>query len=156
MIFNGPAYVSFEPEKGTFRGYLAINVVLSSKKRPEILLKKAANIYDNAITKMRTIIFDIKKARKNRTHVAARKIWQLGNLIFKLHNKLKEIGLEIDDIYRHLSRDLGVKRKWLEKVIILRRYIPDINMIPKTLNWGRLEKGTRRKAARLKAGLPLS
>jgi len=156
MISNKPALVSFEPDKGTFRGYLSIEVVLGSEKRPEILLQKAIRIYENALTQMAAIIFDIKNSKKNRTRVAARKIWQLGNFIFRLLDELKEIDLEIDGIYDHLSRDLGVKKKWLEKVIIFRRYIPDVNIIPKSLNWGRLEKGTRRKADRLRKGLALS
>jgi len=155
MISNGAAFVSFKPDKFTFKGYLSMEVALGSDRRPEILLKKAIKIYENAITKMRVYISDIKTPRKSGNYVPARKIWQLGNFIFRLRDQLKEIDLEIDGIYDHLSRDLGVKRKWLEKVIILRRYIPDINIIPRSLNWGRLEKGTRRKAERLKEKLPL-
>jgi len=38
---------------------------------------------------------------------------------------------------------LGVKKKWLEKAIIFRRYVDDKNAIPKNLNWGKCEKGTK-------------
>lgn len=151
-----PVFVSFEPINGKFRGYLSIDVALSSEKEPEILLQRATKIYEDALTKMASIVFKIKNSRENRTLVAARKIWQLGNVIFTLRDELEEIGLEIDGIYDHLTRDLEVKRKWLEKVIILRRYLPDINLIPESLSWGRCEKGTRRKAERLRSGLPVS
>jgi len=68
---------------------------------------------------------------------------------------LAELSLEIDDVYKHLVRDLGAKRKWLEKAIIFRRYLPTQDLIPQSLNWGRCEKGTRRVAERLRDGLPL-
>ena len=148
-------FVSFEPINDKFRGYLSMEVALGSEKEPEILLQKATKIYENALKKMASIVSEIKKSRVNRTPVSARKIWQLGNVIFKLRDELEKIGLEIDGIYDHLPRDLEVKRKWLEKVIILRRYLPDIKLIPESLSWGRCEKSTRRKAERLRSGLPI-
>lgn len=149
-------FVSFEPINDKFRGYLSMGVVLGSDKEPEILLQKSIKIYENALKKMASIISEIKNSRANRTPVSARKIWQLGNVIFKLRDELEKIDLEIDGIYDHLPRDLEVKRKWLEKVIILRRYLPDIKLIPESLSWGRCEKSTRRKAERLRSGLPIS
>ena len=61
----------------------------------------------------------------------------------------------MDSIYAHLTRDLDVKRKWLEKVIIFRRYIQEEAAIPKAAYWGMFEHGTRRKAEQLQAGVPL-
>ncbi len=148
-------FVSFEPINYKFRGYLSMEVALGSDKEPEILLQKSIKIYENALKKMAPIVSEIKKSRVNRTSISARKIWQLGNVIFKLRDELEKIGLEIDGIYDHLPRDLEVKRKWLEKVIILRRYLPDIKLIPESLRWGRCEKSTRRKAERLRSGLPI-
>jgi len=148
-------FVSFESINDKFRGYLSMGVVLDSDKEPEILLQKSIKIYENALKKMASIISEIKNSRANRTPISARKIWQLGNVIFKLRDELEKIGLEIDGIYDHLPRDLEVKRKWLEKVIILRRYLPDIKLIPESLSWGRCEKSTRRKAERLRSGLPI-
>jgi len=148
-------FVSFEPLNDKFRGYLSMEVALGSDEEPEILLQKSIKIYEKTLKKMASIISDINNSRANRTPVSARKIWQLGNVIFKLLDELEKIGLEIDGIYDHLPRDLEVKRKWLEKVIILRRYLPDIKLIPESLSWGRCEKSTRRKAERLKSGLPI-
>ena len=149
-------FVSFERINDKFRGYLSMGVALGGDKEPEILLQKSIKIYENALKKMASIISDVKNSRASRVPVSARKIWQIGNIIFKLRDELEKIGLEIDGIYDHLPRDLEVKRKWLEKVIILRRYLPDIKQIPESLNWGRCEKSTRRKAERLRSGLPIS
>jgi len=149
-------FVSFEPKDDKFRGYIPMEFALSNEKGPEIILRKATKIYETSVSKMKSIVSQIRKSRVDRSTIPARKIWQLGNAIFKLRDELEEIGLEIDGIYDHLTRDLKVKRKWLEKVIILRRYIPSIDLIPESLNWGHFEKSTRRKAEGLRSGLPLS
>ena len=85
----------------------------------------------------------------------ARDVWKVGDVVFKLTEDLRSLALEVDDLYAHLTRDIGVKRKWLEKAIILRRYVPDRKAIPAQLNWGRIEKGTKRSAERIAQGLPL-
>jgi hypothetical protein len=104
---------------------------------------------------MRIFIKEIQALRNNRKLLPAFKIWQLGNAIFELQHNLNKLFLQLDGLYDHLVRDLGVKRKWLEKVIIFRRYLPDENAIPQSLNWGRCEKGTRLVAEKLRKGLPL-
>jgi len=145
-------FVSFEPIK-KYRCYLSMDAVIDSNKDLEPLLSEAPKIYENAITRMNFLIFDIKAARSKHKPVVARKIWDVGDAIFTLRDELEELGLELDGIYDHLTRDLRVKRKWLEKVIILRRYLPEKELIPESLNWGRCEKGTRRVAEQIKAGL---
>ena len=119
---------------------------------PEVKLERAAAVYQRSITKMRELVKEIRSFRDERKPLPARKVWQLGDAIFELQHKLGELSLQVDGLYDHLVRDLGVKRKWLEKVIILRRYLPDENAIPQSLNWGRCEKGTRRVAQRLRKG----
>lgn len=148
-------FVSFEPIR-KFRGFLSIEAVISSEQELEALLSKASEIYENTIAKMSSLIVEIEAARGNRKPIAARKIWQIGDAIFTLRDDLEELGFELDGVYDHLTRDLGVKRKWLEKVITLRRYLSNKELIPESLNWGRCEKGTRRIAERLRLGKPLA
>jgi hypothetical protein len=149
-------FVSFEPTDGEFRGLLSMEAVFASDKDPRVLLVQATRKYVRAKTKMASIINEISIIRSNHKHIPARKVWQIGNVIFTLVEELKKIGLQIDGIYDHLERDLKVKRKWLEKVITLRRYLPDIDLLPNSLNWGRCEKGTRRIAEKIRLGLFLS
>lgn len=139
-------FVSFEPRNGTFIGLLLMDQILESDDDLEPILRKATEIYSRSIVEMRSLVAEIESIRKKRVLLPARKIWQLGDLIFNLTNELSQLSLEIDGLYHHLVRDLGVKRKWLEKVVIFRRYIPALDAIPTTLNWGRCEKGTRRVA----------
>ena len=155
MIIDKLAFVSFEPIDKRFRAYLSMEEFILSDKNPELTIKKAVKIYEDSIMKMRTFIKEIQDFRNNRKLLPAHKVWQLGNAIFELQYNLSKLYLQLDGLYDHLVRDLGVKRKWLEKVIIFRRYLPDENAIPQSLNWGRCEKGTRRVAEKLRKGLPL-
>lgn len=156
MIKGKLAFISFEPNNDRFRAFLSIEELISSNKDPELTLRKAIKIYENSIIKMRTFIKEIQNIRNNRKHLPACKVWQLGNAIFELQGNLNKVSLQLDGLYDHLVRDLGVKRKWLEKIITFRRYLPDKKDIPQSLNWGRCcEKGTRRAAEKLRRGLPL-
>lgn len=148
-------FVSFEPINESFRAYLSMEEFILSDKDPELTIRKAVKIYENSIIEMRTFIKEIQGFRINRKRLPALKIWQLGNAIFELQFNLNKLFLQLDGLYDHLVRDLDVKRKWLEKVIIFRRYLPNENAIPQSLNWGRCEKGTRRIAEKLRKGLPL-
>ncbi len=146
--------MSFEPANGKFRGFLTMESVIASERNPEPILHRATKVYERAIARLRSLLVEIRASRANRKPIAARKIWQVGHTIFQLRDELGKLSLELDGVYNHLIRDLGVKRQWLEKAIILRRYLPQQTLIPTSLNWGRCEKGTRRVAERLRRGLP--
>ena len=153
MMKNEPAFVSFKQNKGEYNAFIAMNGFFSSSDDLESLLNKAATLYGGYISKMLALADVINVFRSNRRPLPARKIWQLGDLIFKLVDELSRLSLQIDGIYDHLERDLNAKRKWLEKVIIFRRYIPEERMIPEHLNWGKCEKGTRRVAELIRKGI---
>lgn len=144
------AFVSFEPSNERFRAFLPMEELISGDDDPELKLKKAVQVYERSIVKMRNLVKEIQNFRDNRKLLPARKVWQLGDAIFELQHDLNKLSLQLDGLYDHLVRDLSVKRKWLEKVIIFRRYLPDENAIPQSLNWGRCEKGTRQAAEKLR------
>ena len=153
MSKNDLSLVSFKPHGGHFIAFLPMEQFLSKDKDPEPELKKAAQLYESSILRMRKLVSEINSLRNHHNQIPAIKIWELGDLIFGLTRELESLSFQLDSIYDHLVRELGAKRKWLEKAIILRRYIPDKNIIPESLNWGRFEKGTRRKAEKLKNGV---
>lgn len=155
MKSNKLTFVAFEPQNDHFKGFLSIEAVMNHKGDIENLLNQSIRLYEKYIKNIRHLIKDIQLAKAKRKPIAARKIWEIGDIIFKLKFELKRISLELDGLYDHLVRDLKVKQKWLEKVIIFRRYISDKKKIPVSLNWGRCEKGTRRIAERLTKGLPI-
>ena len=150
---NELEFVTFKKEQGEYIAYTSIKQFFSSDRDIEAVLKEAARLYERSVKQMQSLVAEINTTRNRHILLPARNIWKLGNIIFELVESLKRLSLQIDGIYDHLVRDLNVKRKWLEKVIIFRRYIPDEHMIPESLNWGRCEKGTRRIAENIQKGL---
>ena len=143
-------FISFEKYKNEIKAFVDFDGFFKMVSDPELILNDALNIYIENIRKMKYKISIIENYRKNRILIPALQIWELGDTIFKLVEDLKNLGLQLNGLYNHLTRDLGVKKKWLEKVIIFRRHIPNKEIIPEDLNWGKCEKGTRRVAEEIR------
>jgi hypothetical protein len=118
---------------------------------PDTALHRAILLYQDGLGVMHSLLTDIKRFRHERRPIPARKVWELGQAIFELRQGLASLSLQMDGLYAHLERDLDVKRKWLEKVVILRRYVTSQETIPDGLAWGDCEKGTKRVALSLGA-----
>lgn len=149
MTNNKLAFISFKPNKDGFSSYLALEGFDQNCQDPEDLIKRASKLYEKYIHTLRNINVEIQNIRSSPEVIPARIIWELGDQIFKLIEALTRLSLQIDGLYEHLVRDLNVKRKWLEKVIIFRRYLPQKKYVPISLNWGQCEKGTRKVAIEL-------
>ena len=119
---------------------------LSEEEDLETNLNKASYLYEQFLIQATEILAKIDHHRLKRIVLPAKLIWQLGDIIFGFVGDLEKINFQIDNLYEHMRQEFSVKRKWLEKVIILRRYISDEKHIPDKLSWGYFEKGTRRKA----------
>jgi len=139
------AFVSFEKSSEGFKGSLSLQN-LSSVSEFEKTITKAEEIYEQYIQTIKNTLAEIYRLRRHRLPGSARMAWELGDTIFRLTTDLKNLGLQIDGLYDHLLRDTGANKKWLEKVIILRRYVPERDLIPESLTWTYFEKSTRRKA----------
>ena len=109
-----------------------------------VLLKNAADSYNDSILKMKFIVKENIKLRKSKMQVPARLMWDFGNEIFNLIDKLGEINFRFGNLYQSLIRDLSVSDTTLERVITFRRYINDPKLIPENLKWGQL-KGSPKK-----------
>jgi len=153
MTENVLSFVCFEPRDGQFRAFLTMEDIITGREDPEVLLNQVAELYEQAIKGMRSLVAEIQDMRTHRKLIPARKVWKVGDAIFQLGKDLEKFSLQVDGLYDHLVRDLGVKRKWLEKVVIFRRYLPEQEAIPDSLNWGRCEKGTRRIAEQIRGGM---
>jgi hypothetical protein len=149
------AFVAFARNGDDFRASLPVEEFVHHIPDPERQLERAVVIYRDAIDHIQQVLNAINADRRGKRRTAARDVWRVGDCAFELQSRLAQVGLQIDDLYGHLERDLGAKRKWLEKAIIFRRYIPSMDMIPASLNWGKCEKGTRRAAERIGTGKPV-
>jgi hypothetical protein len=138
--------VSFKPRASGFSASVPIGEFMLARGSPAVRLARAVRVYEQSLRALSSFAASIIALRSRREVTPARMVWRFGDGVFRLVSKLAEAGVEIDGLYDHLVRDVGLKRKWLEKAVILRRYVPNEAMIPASLNWGRCEKGTRRVA----------
>lgn len=139
------AFIQFKPDVNTYKAFITLEAI-NGKTNPEILIKKAIFIYSKNIKNLRKIYIKMQEDRKQKKPIYAQDMWEIGNIVYRLKKELELLSLEIDGMYDHLTRDLGAKKKWLEKAIIFRRYIKDKNKILKPLRWGKFEKSTKKKA----------
>jgi len=150
------SYVSFQPNGNQFIAFVSLDAVSAGDRDLEVVLRDAAACYGDHIWAMRVLIEEMRENRMRRMPIFARRMWVLGDQVLRLIEHLSLLGLELDGVYDHLSRDLGVKRKWLEKAVIFRRHIPVVDAIPESLKWGKCEKGTRKVAERIMKGEPVN
>jgi len=142
-------FLSFKPTPDRFIARLPMAEISEVEGDVVELLSMAEEIYGIYIARMKNLVNEINELRKLKKF-SARVAWVLGDLIFELRDRLGALSFQLDGIYEHLTRDLGANKKWLEKVVILRRYLPDKEMIPPDLKWGYFEHSTRRKAEQLR------
>ncbi|MBI3947792.1 MAG: hypothetical protein HY321_17865 [Armatimonadetes bacterium] len=148
MTREARRFVSFEPAGDGFVGFASIELAVAGDEDPEVTLRQAVAAYSRSVAEMRSLMGRIAAARQQ-GRVPARLVWDLGDSAFRLDAVLSDLGLQLDGLYAHLCRDLGVKRKWLEKALTFRRHAPDAGLVATSLNWGQFAKGTRRAARAL-------
>jgi len=146
---NQLAFITFDVSQQGIKTSLSMQGLLILEGDLDTIITSATHIYEEALGEMSDLLREREQLIRNRKRVPARLIWRIGDVIFRLNDDLAKLNLQIDNTYNHLVRDLKVNRKWLEKVVIFRRYIPQIDLIPDTATWGAFEKGTRRKAQAL-------
>lgn len=137
--------ITFKRVGSNFTGLIPIGSFLSAEEDLHKKLQSASSVYGDALTDMRATLAGIQQLGKRRAHAPARLVWRLGNSVFSLKRHLAQLSFEVDGLYDHICRDLEINRKWLEKVVILRRYVGRENLLPTSLTWGQIDKGTRRK-----------
>ena len=154
MIPTNLIFVAFEPNNNKFNGLLAMDGMLTLSVEHESLIENAAHIYTTYIHNMRVILDRVTSIKAKRQVIPASLMWELGDLILNLVDEMGMISLQIDGLYDHLTRDLNVRRMWLEKVIIFRRHLSDISIIPADLNWGKCRDAPRKVADMLSRKKP--
>ena len=143
------AFVSFEFRDGRIRPFLSMEGLSRLRGDPEQVLSKAAKAYESRVRTMRALRTRIEDARRSGQLVRARLVWRLGDAVYKLKEDLAHLSLELDGLYDHLQVALGVKPKWLQKVLSFRRHVPDEKLIPLSLSWGQCSRAPRRTAEQL-------
>lgn len=146
---NQEIFVSFKKTNGGFLSFLSLDNFLGPDQDLEDLSIFASSVYTGSLDNLEKLLEERRKYLNNRIPIPARLIWRIGDEIFTLVDKLSSKKLVIDNTYVHLTRDLNLNRKWLEKVVILRRYISRVDLIPADYSWGWFEKSTKAKIQEL-------
>lgn len=144
---SGLTFVAFTPRGEGFTAAVPLEQLDGLGAHPELLLEKAGALYGKAVAEMQACLSEMAAMKARRQPITAQKVWELGDAIFSLSHRLAQASLELDDLYGHLTRDLGVKRMWLKKVIIFRRYITRKELLPAASQWQQFYAAPR-KAAR--------
>ena len=121
--------------------------------RPELALQAASAVYSRAVAEMRAQLAAMAELKAQRQPVTAQKCWELGDAILALVGQLTDMSLEVDGLYEHLTRDLGMKPKRLRTAITFRRHLPGKELIPASLRWSHCERGARQVAETLRKGM---
>lgn len=142
-------FVSFEPRADGFEAFAVFGDTPPDMGNLEQALRDAAVVYSKTVAAVRVSLESISATRARREHVPARVVWRVGDAVFELQRTLEGRSMQINGLYEHMKRDTGMKRQWLEKAVIFRRYLPDPSLIPRSLNWGRCSGAPGRAAAEL-------
>lgn len=145
-------FVAFEPRNDGFMASVPMEQLDSLGERPDLLLQKASEIYMHAVGKMRLILSEIGRVKGRRNPIPAQTVWELGDAVIDLVDSLAAMSLELDGLYEHLVRDLGMNQKRLGTVITFRRHLSDKELIPESLGWSQCEKNARKVAESLSKG----
>ena len=149
---NEMTFVAFKPGEEGFIASVSIEQLDSLGARPEASLQKASEIYQRSIDIMRSLLADMVGLKARRTPITARRVWELGDAVLNLVGELSRSSMELDGLYEHLGRELGMNEKRLGTVVTFRRHLPDKELIPESLGWSQCEKSARKVAESLSKG----
>ncbi len=137
--------VKFIPRTSRFAAAIRVDGQVGWPRFLDHVPKDLAEVYAMRIRNMRLILEANERRKRRGEPVLARSIWGLGNRIFLLRRDVElRFWMEIEDLYGHLERDLGLSRQTLSRIVTLRRYVPQMKMIPPGLTWSAISSSPKR------------
>ena len=142
-------FVAFQPRAEGFIASVPMEQLDSLGADPEASLQKASVTYQCSVEAMRLLLSEMDGLKAKRIPIPARSVWELGDKVLALLCELRQSSMELDGLYEHLGRDLGMNEKRLGTVITFRRHLSDKELIPESLGWSQCEKSARKVAENL-------
>jgi hypothetical protein len=141
--------IKFLPWEDGFTAAIRLRDVFEAPESLQHMLDSLAACYEMRIRNMRLILEANRRRKRRGQPVLATSIWGLGNRIFLLMRDMKYAFVEVEDLYGHLERDLGLSRNAISRIVTLRRYVPRLDMLPPDLKWDTIAPSPKRFAAGL-------
>jgi len=142
---GSPYFISFEKKRGGFVGYLSMESLSNAEIDHNRVIMDAVKVYSVFIRYAKRKINGLQREKKQKGFILARSMWKLGDKIFQLVDDLKAMGLEIDDLYAHLTRDLNKNKTWLSRVIAFRSHVQYQRDVQKDARWSRFVESPRKQ-----------
>ena len=147
------ASVAFQAHtEGEFRGSVPLSDLALLPDDPAETMHSVAVIYQNALGEIKRWQEDAKSLRKSKTPLSARKAWELGDILRRLDDDLAGYGCQLENPYGHFEQHAGIPYKRVGGFVTLRRYVPDIELIPSDLKWNSIIKTVKSTGQAIAAG----
>lgn len=127
--------VEFKKVGGAYRGSVQLRDLSKLRGDPADTLRAAADSYRESLMEIKQWRQEARALRENKTPLPARKAWQLGDILHRLHAQLMLRGCKLQSVYGHLHRHAGLHPKRAAEFATLRRYIDAVEMIPRGTTW---------------------
>ena len=137
------AAVAFKRRGGAYRGSAPLSDLALLGDDPAATLRAATDRYRSALAGIRKWQQEVKSLRESRTALPAKKAWELGDIIHRLHKDLATHGCQLENPYDHFERHVGLSPQWLTRYVTFRRYVDDADAIPNALKWNDIMKTVR-------------
>lgn len=149
MNRSGKIGVEFQPKDDDFIATVSIQDLTNVSEDINNVLKWASETYGISTKRMMSILKENENIRRHGQKIPAVFFWDLGNTIFELLENLSSRGLEFEDLYGHLVRDLHISRTTIKRAVALRRYVPQKEMLSPNVTWGSCKDAPKKFASGL-------
>lgn len=139
--------VEFKKIGGAYRGSVRLRDLSRLRGDPAETLRAAAGVYRRSLTEIKRWQKDAQALRETKSPLPARKAWQLGDILHRLHAQLMTHGCRLLSVYDHLQRHAGLHPKRAAEFAAFRRYLDDAEMIPRDMTWNSIVKRVKPSAA---------
>jgi len=129
------ASVTFKKRGKVYLGTVPLAHLAVLHGDPAVAMSTAASLYGDAIASIKQWQRDIRRSNGQRTPLLARKAWEVGDVVVRLHQELAMLGCSLENPYSQFLRHTGISPSSLSRFVTLRRHVEDPTSIPEALKW---------------------
>ena len=140
---NAYANIEFKKRGGAYHGSVIMSDIPLLQGDPAETMRVVTAIYQNTIMDVRQWQRDVRELKDKGFSLSARKAWQLGEILYRLNTEFMERGCQVQHLYEHLERHVGLARKRASEFVTFRRYIDNMEIVPEDVMWNSIVKNVK-------------